>query len=410
MNAKEFLQKAKKEISSDPLDRLHPAMRKALKDKKAVFDMHAHAFNWKDIPTGYAQLRIYNDLGIVGRVYSFWKGEGNNLPGIIKGGKRRMTERLKNSRESMINNLAGVYSKSGHHPVFSVLQMDMRAIQGNTQQDFTAYTQSQIALKNKYPDQVLLFYPCDPANPNLYREFLQHFGKSGEYYGIKIYPSLGYLPSHPDLLPIYEICEEKNIPVTSHCSSATTRSSDRDIEIKGLDNVNFKPFSKMTHFTASAGMYRKIFNGPENWLPVLHHFPGLRLNIAHMGGTTELTEYLKRIDIAAGDPSKRSAINHWLKENSWTARILQLLSKYDHVYADISYMIFQKNLHSKVFRVLNDNPAVQQKFLYGSDFPLSETGSEFEHQWDKLLSAYGSTPVWKNITTKNPAKFLNIDA
>ena len=34
---------------------------------------------------------------------------------------------------------------------------------------------------------------------------------------IKIYPPLGYLPTHPNFCEIFEYCSRHNIPITLHC-------------------------------------------------------------------------------------------------------------------------------------------------------------------------------------------------
>jgi len=40
----------------------------------------------------------------------------------------------------------------------------------------------------------------------------------GIFKGIKIYPPLGYLPTHPNLAPVFDYCVQYDIPITLHCS------------------------------------------------------------------------------------------------------------------------------------------------------------------------------------------------
>lgn len=53
---------------------------------------------------------------------------------------------------------------------------------------------------------------------NFYKVFSEK--SEHKFFGVKIYPSLGYLPSNPQLMEIFGLCEKKRIPVTAHCSGA----------------------------------------------------------------------------------------------------------------------------------------------------------------------------------------------
>lgn len=47
---------------------------------------------------------------------------------------------------------------------------------------------------------------------------------NGIFKGIKIYPALGYFPFDEDLLPLWAYCEQRNIPITTHCIEGDRKS------------------------------------------------------------------------------------------------------------------------------------------------------------------------------------------
>ncbi len=407
MTAQDFLQKATDNISNDPYSRISSGMKNAISHSNVLFDVHSHAFNWRDIPRDYMQKRILEELGVINNVFRYWKDEAELL-WLITGGKKRLIENLKKDRFQLLEILKNKYESLGFHPIFSLLIMDMRAISGVREDDFSVYKASQVAMKNKYPDNVLLFFALDPSNSKLYEEFLDAFKAGGDYFGVKIYPSLGFLPSHPKLMPIFKICEEKNIPVTAHCSSASTRSSKREINITGLDNKTFQPFSKVEKFTSAAGKYKRIFNNPHNWLPVLAHYPTLSLNLAHFGGGDEFMRYFRTLVTIneLTDASEKDRLRKWIRDSSWVYQILTMMSKYLNVYADISYMIYETTMFNFIKTCVKDYPFTNSRILYGSDFPLTESESKFAEQFDKIMQNFASEQIWPKMIVSNAKDYL----
>lgn len=406
MTAQEFLQKASDTISNDPYSRISSGMKKAIAEPKVLFDVHTHAFNWRDIPRDFMQKRILEDLGIINRVFQYWKNDVD-LPVYLSGGNRRLIQQLKEDRITLLQILKDKYETEGYHPIFSLLIMDMRAVTGVREDDFSVYKASQVAIKNQYPDNVLLFFPLDPSNSQLYDEFLEAFKAGGDYFGVKVYPSLGYLPSHPKLMPIFKICEEKNIPVTTHCSSASTRSSKREINVTGLDNKTFQPFSKVEKFTSGPAKYKRLFNAPQNWLPVLAHYPTLSLNLAHFGGGAEFEQYFRTLlTIPMVDQSEKERLKKWVSHSSWLYQILTMMTKFQNVYADVSYMIYEDIMIGFIKECIKNVPFTQSRILYGTDYPLSETGAKFGSQFDKIVQEFGADPIWPKLIKENAKEYL----
>jgi len=74
-------------------------------------------------------------------------------------------------------------------------------------------------LAKKYPGKVFPFLAIDPRRMGTMKliEMKVNKGK-GIFKGIKIYPPLGYLPTHPNLAPVFDYCVQYDIPITLHCS------------------------------------------------------------------------------------------------------------------------------------------------------------------------------------------------
>lgn len=72
--------------------------------------------------------------------------------------------------------------------------------------------------------------------------------------GLKVHPGIcGHLPDHPSMLPVYDRCQELDLPILTD----TGGDPDREVSPYGM---------------------------PVNWVPVLKQFPRLRLIMAHFPG------------------------------------------------------------------------------------------------------------------------------
>lgn len=73
-------------------------------------------------------------------------------------------------------------------------------------------------LKNSSKNTVFPFLAVDPRRSDIFSLVKEKVGKDKSFHGIKIYPSLGYLPSNHVLMEIFKYCEKEKIPVTTHCA------------------------------------------------------------------------------------------------------------------------------------------------------------------------------------------------
>jgi predicted TIM-barrel fold metal-dependent hydrolase len=184
--------------------------------------------------------------------------------------------------------------------------------------------------------------------------------------GIKVYPPMGFDPWPTDpaqqkkVKYLYRFCIERRIPITSHCSGNGFLFNRRNIE----------------------------FSRPERWEAVLANdeFKSLTLNLAHMGG-----DY-----------------------SSWREKAIALAMKYPNVYADFSNRGTSLCYYFKLRRILDKNPGLENKVLFGSDFMVNLLGVESYRKYLEYFleerGCCGGHPLSaerKNLLcSENPARFL----
>jgi C1A family cysteine protease len=126
-----------------------------------------------------------------------------------------------------------------------------------------------LELHKRHPECVFPFFAVDPRRSGVMemltrgRPFLPTAGPlvspKGPFFGLKLYPRLGYLPQDVDRLcpELFGWCAESGIPITAHCS----RGGFPPIRIYNCDD----------------------FGDPAHWEPILDKYRGLKLDLAHFG-------------------------------------------------------------------------------------------------------------------------------
>lgn len=250
-------------------------------------------------------------------------------------------------------------------------------------------------LSSKKP--VLPFLFCDPRRAefidnekNLYSLFNYAFNKEQSFFGVKIYPALGYDPSDFRLWPIYKICEKYSIPVLTHCGGETISTANLDIEI--FEGKNKKP---ITAKNRKAIAY--ILNDPNRWKLVLEKFPKLKLNFAHFGGY-ETWNSSKSVDKKI-DPQQRKEC------------IFNFMQEYPNVFADFSYNLVETDLSRNLKEVLYTNEIVRERTLFGSDYWVVNKEGNLQNEQSRFIKKLDEDlpevlNLGKKLTLINPKKYL----
>jgi predicted TIM-barrel fold metal-dependent hydrolase len=377
-------------IKNDPQDRIPAAMITLIDDPQVIFDIHCHVFNFDAVPDKFLGIRIPMSR----RFFQFlenllhnliWHTDTDPLSNIayfINIGKSYTIEQI-------AEKLFGYYAPT--KTIFCPLMMDMRpGIEGNQKAPYSEQIENMKNLRDCHPDQLLPFVALDPGNPDLNNIFSTAFDEEHNFFGVKIYPSLGYLPSNPKLMQIYAVCEAKRIPVTTHCGGGTVHSSHCRIEnIRGqrMDENN-QPINIIENrWFLTGDNYAAYFNHPKNWEPVLYAFPKLKLNLAHFGGDTQWEK------LVAG------------KNNTWVSRIMDMMVRYENVFADFSFNISDHKIYDIFRKKIEDNDLIAERALYGSDYYMVVTEGHFRSIKIDFITAMGDS-VMQKIASENPKRFL----
>lgn len=259
---------------------------------------------------------------------------------------------------------------------FIVLPMDMAYMEaGRVKVDIDAQHDElyQLATHPTYGPQVIPFAAVDPRRLNVL-EKLKNLVEEKSFKGIKLYPPLGYSPKHPNLLPVYEYAQSKNIPVMVHCSTGGVRNK-----------------------KLSAEEATQLSN-PDNYIEILEQFPKLRICLGHCGGDAEWQRYLN-------DPWDETSPH---TSKSWLAKIMGFIrsGKYPNLYADVSYTIFKFKDHSQLLKVLLQDTHVKEQVLFGSDFYMAEQEKFSERQLAISLRATLGEDLFAQIVEINPKRYL----
>ncbi|MBU2513317.1 amidohydrolase [bacterium] len=206
----------------------------------------------------------------------------------------------------------------------------------------------------------------------------------GDYFaGIKVYPPLGFDPwpegNDHELKKVehlYDFCERRKVPITSHCSDGGFKVGEPKI--------------------AAARSH------PKKWAEVLKHYRKLKLNIAHFGGENSGLRYkeswwskpfLKLFH--GGDPE-------------WVMTIITLLKSYENVYTDMSYSGVSDKYYKVFGKIVNDHGEIKDKLLFGSDFTINLLSIDsYQHYLKKFTDTETLDEALKlKMCNTNPRKFL----
>jgi predicted TIM-barrel fold metal-dependent hydrolase len=225
---------------------------------------------------------------------------------------------------------------------------------------FRHHRKELIALSQKKRGQVFPFFAVDPRRTAVIQTILKGklVGKSGPFYGIKLYPRLGVHPQCKDFWPLYAWCESNQIPITTHC-----------------DIVGFPPPFFETKLKVNYGHWGE----PSNFEPILKKHPKLILNFAHFGMSNE----------------------------SWPDQIAELMTRHPNVYSDLSCYTDIKKL-----RAFHSNhwlkPKVADKTMFGSDFDVFfavSAGTSMQEYYESFKTVFSASDL-ERMSSETPKRFL----
>ncbi len=271
-----------------------------------------------------------------------------------------------------------------------------------------------------------------------YFKYLRKHLSEKSFSGIKMYPALGYYPFDKDLIELYKFAQEKQVPIMTHCIKGTVfyrgkkkkewakheilkyPSKDQKmipIPLPQKDNAEFS-----TNFTHPLN-YECLLN-PEllsEYLGEPCDLSKLKICLAHFGGTEEWEKYRKDAwnnynnNISPTSRQEylkspyKNTLNHGSKRTiwwnaSWLSIIYDLIVKYDNVYTDISFILYNQELFPMLKYLLND-PKVKHRILFGTDFyVVSQKG--LDKDLYQGIRSYLGEDLFRLIAVENPKHYL----
>ncbi|CAA6828189.1 MAG: Amidohydrolase 2 [uncultured Sulfurovum sp.] len=237
-------------------------------------------------------------------------------------------------------------------------------------------------LKSKHPETLFPFFAVDPRRVGV-AHLLEENLKNGAFAGVKLYPPQGYLPTHPDLYPIYDLCLKYNVPITAHCSPGGfhTIHKEKEMKTERLDKHGHRKTIEVIPaqgYNLSKCAHEKCiyFADPDNWIQILEdkRYKNLRINLAHFGGEEQFAKYIGR------DKQKAE------KEN-WTAKIIKLIKKYDNLYTDLSFHI-DGDVAEDINNLMLQHSFLKDRLMFGTDFIMILLNYKLTREKDKALIDY----------------------
>jgi hypothetical protein len=415
--------------------RISNSVKKLLEDDY-VIDVHTHLFDIKCINKSYFIIRFIKDaLGIksngqeninysIDKAYKEininednWeeslinelednsinhfvnsKDDTKGFIDILKATKFLKFKKMEDVYNYYIRkfSLAEVFNLPKDNVLTTALMMDLE-IGWNTKIKKSIYDQITELKELSVKKPVLPFLFCDPRRAeiensleNLYSLFNYAFCSGQSFFGVKIYPALGYDPSDFRLWPIYEICEQFSIPVLSHCGGESISTDNLNLDI-------FEGDKKKTIIAKNRKEIAYILNDPLRWEIVLKKFPKLKLNLAHFGGY-ETWESSSDVDITI-DPQQR--------KNT----IFRFMEEYDNVYADFSFNLVEINLSDNLKNILFSSEVIREKTLFGSDYWVVNKEGNLQNEQNRFIEKLDeglptTLNLGKKLALDNPKKYL----
>lgn len=277
------------------------------------------------------------------------------------------------TQEEVYRTMRNAYGALGTGVRFVGLTLNMDHM--DTQPSTHARIDTQLAeverVRVDYPNEFFPFVCADPRHLQgaALRDWVKAKVERGMFFGIKLYPSLGFFPFDPALDELYRWAAAAGVPVMTHCTRggsfytgrmASVLVSDTPPSLWPNDGAMPAIHARVKAYRSSDWAMKRnahacnVFLHPDNYRPVLNAHPGLKLCLAHFGGDDEM-----RGDVT--DLAKQG-----IDRDNFHQKVMELMNDHASVYTDISYTLYDKRIHADLVQLI-DGP-LGDRILFGTDF------------------------------------------
>ncbi|MBK7384844.1 MAG: amidohydrolase family protein [Flavobacteriales bacterium] len=285
------------------------------------------------------------------------------------------------TQEEVFVSMRNAYAVFGPEVRFVALTLNMDHM--DVQASNHARIETQLAeverVRTHYPDVFFPFVGVDPRHLSgvALRDWVKEKVERRMFFGIKIYPSIGFFPFDAGLDELYKWAEAEQVPVMTHCTrSGTFYTGAMDQVLADPRPSGLNPMApemvdihaRITAFKNNPFSWKdskygcNIFLHPQNYEPVLRKYPKLKLCFAHFGGDDEMLNEKQPLRDKGIDPT------NWHNE---VKRIMSTTNAqgdllYPNTYTDISYTLFRDKIYPLLLPLI-DGP-LGDRILFGTDF------------------------------------------
>lgn len=279
-----------------------------------------------------------------------------------------------NTQEEVFLCMKKAYASLGPDVRFIALTLNMDHM--DTQESRHARIDTQLAeaerVRLHYPNNFFPFVGVDPRHLQgmVLRDWVREKFDRGMFFGIKLYPSLGFFPFDPALDELYRWAASAGVPVMTHCtrsgsfytgSMANVLTSDTPPSLRSNDGAMVDIHKRVKTYRSNEWLMKtnkyacNVFLHPDNFRPVLNAHPGLKVCFAHFGGDDQMLKEEKH------ELDKRN-----IDKDNFHDKVIRMMNDYPSVFTDISYTLYEPKVYA-AFKAEIAGPR-GPRILFGTDF------------------------------------------
>ena len=346
-----------------------------------MFNNHMHVFTIQDVPEKFLPLQLVRWIAkrdwpvmnwVIRHLNPFTDNDVfDKYLAFIRTAKMK-------SQKEIFENCKKFYPEATR---FVALAMDLKYMgAGKVPRQYEDQLEELAALESS----VYKFIHADPRRYDI-EQLVAHYVRVKGFKGVKLYPPIGYFPYDERLQSVYKFCDENKIPVISHSSPngpVYFKGSRDELFYLGQWDPNDPNIKKKSNKELCA-----LFCQPDTFAWPMLKYPNVNFCIAHFGGD-DWDAYMR------GE-----------KTGNWVQAIIDLITRYDNCWTDISFTMHDETRWPMFKILLTDNNKLRSRVLFGSDYYVNETVTT-EREWSIKFRAFLGEELFQQIAEFNPRNFF----